>query len=82
MEHEEGTSGTPGASRAEVEAVAARVEAAVDRVEAAPPIPSGKVLDDPAALRAALASLQDQVRAQASALDAIAGLLRRQGWAI
>jgi hypothetical protein len=82
MEHEEGANGTPGASRAEVEAVAARVEAAVDRVESAPPIPSGKVLDDPAALRAALASLQDQVRAQASALDAIAGLLRRQGWSI
>jgi hypothetical protein len=82
MEQQEGTNGTPGASRAEVEAVAARVEAAVDKVEAAPAIPSGKVLDDPAALRAALASLQDQVRAQANALDAIAGLLRRQGWSI
>ena len=82
MEQQEGTSGTPGASRAEVEAVAARVEAAVDKVEAAPAIPSGKVLDDPAALRAALASLQDQVRAQANALEAIAGLLRRQGWSL
>jgi hypothetical protein len=54
----------------------------VDKVEAAPEIPSGKVLDDPAALRAALASLQDQVRAQANALEAIAGLLRRQGWSL
>jgi hypothetical protein len=54
----------------------------VDKVEAAPAIPSGKVLDDPAALRAALASLQDQVRAQANALEAIAGLLRRQGWSL
>lgn len=82
MEGTQGEASTAGASRAEVEAVAARVEAAVDRVEAAPPIPSGKVLDDPAALRAALASLQDQVRAQANALEGIAGLLRRQGWSL
>jgi hypothetical protein len=40
------------------------------------------VLDDSAALRAALASLQDQVRAQAAALEGIAGLLRRQGWSL
>lgn len=76
-EEEEGTGGT---SPAEVAAAVARIEAAADRVTDGPKVPTGKVLDDPAAMRAAIGELSQRVEALAQGLDAVADILKRQGY--
>jgi hypothetical protein len=69
-----------GASVAEVAAAVARIEAAADRVTDGPKVPTGKVLDDPATLRAAIGELNQRVEALAQGLDAVADILKRQGY--
>jgi hypothetical protein len=69
-----------GASVAEVAAAVARIEAAADRVTDGPKVPTGKVLDDPATLRAAIGELSQRVEALAQGLDAVADILKRQGY--
>ena len=45
-----------------------------------PKVPTGKVLDDPAAMRAAIGELSQRVEALAQGLDAVADILKRQGY--
>jgi len=72
--------GESGASPAEVAVAVARIEAAADRVTDGPKVPTGKVLDDPAAMRAAIGELSQRVEALAQGLDAVADILKRQGY--